>query len=164
MDAGLGSMAGLCMLEGNSNWAGWKFQVKVILKAQGLFSIVDGTKKCPEGNEESIAKWQNMDAKAQSVIVTRLSKNVIMHVCMCETGKEIWDKLLNIYEQKSDVSLHILQQKFFELKHEGEEISLFISKVENLVAQIKHARGDIPEAMVITKIVSSLPQKYRHFV
>ncbi|CAH0718943.1 unnamed protein product, partial [Brenthis ino] len=67
-----------------------------------------------KNDDTKLATWKRLDAKAQAVIVGRLGSTAMLHVQNCETAKEIWDKLNTIYEQKSDVSLHILQQRFFE--------------------------------------------------
>ncbi|CAH0730416.1 unnamed protein product, partial [Brenthis ino] len=89
----------------------------------------------------------------------------MLHVQNCETAKEIWDKLNTIYEQKSDVSLHILQQRFFEEKYNGsEDVSSFIAKIEAIVTQVRKAKGEIAENMIVTKIISSLGENFRHFV
>lgn len=156
--------AGALRLEGANNWTSWKFQVKVILKALNVFGVVDGSDAYPEGDDNKIKEWTQRDAKAQGVIVTRLSNNIMLQVSTCESAKEMWDKLMTVFEQKSEVSLHILQQKFFEMKFDQDDMAMFLARVEEIVAQIKQAKGDIPENMVITKIITSLPQKYGHFV
>ncbi|KAG6438777.1 hypothetical protein O3G_MSEX000215 [Manduca sexta] len=153
------------LLENATNWHSWKFQVKVLLKALDIFDIVDGSNTCPKEDGEKITTWTKLDAKAQGVIVNRLSSGVMLQVQNCETAKEIWDRLCTVYEQKSDVSLHILQQRFFDLKYtNSEDVVTFIAKVEGIVAQIRQARGEIPDNMIITKIISSLGEKFRHFI
>ncbi|CAH0719500.1 unnamed protein product, partial [Brenthis ino] len=149
------------ILEGLSNWMSWKFQIRVILKAQGIFGVVNGS-DLNDGKDE---KWQTRDAKAQSIIVTRLNNKNILQVSNCETAQQIWEKLCSIYESKSETSLHILQQKFFESQYiKNEEISLYIAKLEELANRINQAGGNIPESMLITKIISSLPENFRHFI
>ncbi|CAB3248370.1 unnamed protein product [Arctia plantaginis] len=121
------------------------------------FSINDGSFKCPENDDKELATFKRLDAKAQGVIVGRLGNTAMLHVQNCETAKEIWDKLNVIYEQKSDVSLHILQQRFFEERYNSsEDVSIFIAKVEAIATQIKQAKGEIAENMIVTKIISSL--------
>ncbi|CAH0731841.1 unnamed protein product, partial [Brenthis ino] len=149
------------ILEGLSNWMSWKFQIRVILKAQGIFGVVNGS----DLNDGKDKKWQTRDAKAQSIIVTRLNNKNILQVSNCETAQQIWEKLCSIYESKSETSLHILQQKFFESQYiKNEEISLYIAKLEELANRINQAGGNIPESMLITKIISSLPENFRHFI
>ena len=60
------------------------------------------------------------------------------------------------------MSIHLLQQQFFNLKFEDNVMS-FISKVQNMVAEIKQLNEEIPENMVITKIIMALPDQYKHF-
>jgi len=38
----------------------------------------------------------------------------------CETAFEMWEKLVSINEQKSEASLHLLQQKLFSYSRENE--------------------------------------------
>ncbi|KAJ8728905.1 hypothetical protein PYW07_006601 [Mythimna separata] len=148
------------LLENAGNWHTWKFQVKVILKAVNVYDLVDGSSKCLEKDDSKLDTWKKLDAKAQGVIVSRLGNTAMLHVQNCETAKEIWDKLNTIYEQKSDVSLHILQQRFFEETYNGtEDVSTFIAKIEAIVAQIRQAKGEIAENMIVTKIISSLGEK-----
>lgn len=42
------------------------------------------------------------------------------------------EKLLSIYEQKSEASLHLLQQKFFSFSMKTADMSTHISKLDNL--------------------------------
>lgn len=151
-------------LDGLSNWSIWKFQVKVILKALEVYGIVDGSVVKPEEDADKEI-WEKKDAKAQSVIVTRLSQKVMLQVMNCETSKDIWDKLHTIYEQTSEMSLHLLQQKFFSMQHnQNEDMATFIAKIEETVNQIRQLKGEVPEKMVLTKIITSLPDNYKHFV
>lgn len=153
------------LLENAGNWHTWKFQVKVILKAVNAYDLVEGLSKCPENDDTKLATWKRLDAKAQAVIVSRLGSTAMLHVQNCETAKEIWDKLNTVYEQKSDVSLHILQQRFVEEKYNGSEnVLTLIAKIEAIVTQVRQAKGEIAENMIVTKIISSLGENFRHFV
>lgn len=160
-----GSSAVNPKLEGLENWTTWKFQIKVLLKALEIYNVVDGSEVIPTDQGNNRTAWLLKDAKAQSIIVTRVSNKVMLQVITCESAKEIWDKLHMIYEQTSETSLHIVQQKFFTMQYNsGEEIASFIARVEETVCQIKQANGDVPEKMVLTKILTSLPESYKHFI
>lgn len=63
--------------------------------------------------EKEVEKWNKDDNKAPETVVTRMEEGAIMHILSCSTSCEIWSKLLTIYEQKSDVSIHIGQHRFF---------------------------------------------------
>ncbi|GBP83083.1 Retrovirus-related Pol polyprotein from transposon TNT 1-94 [Eumeta japonica] len=115
-------------LEGSRNWNVWKFQTSVLLRGQGLYKIVDGTTVKPEDDTQR-STWETQDARAQTLIVTRMTEEVMLHIISCDTAAAMWRKLLSVYEQKSETSIHIVQQRFFQFKfEEGTEMSVFIKK------------------------------------
>lgn len=126
--------------------------------------MTDGSSVKPEEAVEKAA-WEKKDAKAQSWLVTRMSESVMMHIITCTTSAEIWRKLASVYEQKSETSIDIVQQRFFQYKYEeGTAMSTFLSKTEELRNQLKQMGEDISEKIVITKVLMSLPDAYKHFV
>lgn len=158
-------------LAGIKNWNIWKFQVGVVLKAKGVFEVTDGTIQKPvlgvnddkNKYEEELRKWQKRDNTAQEILVSRMEENPMSHILNCETSNEMWIKLKSIYEQKSDVSLHLLQQRFFNFKYDGEGIALFASKIEDLRTQLSQMGENVSDKMIITKIIMSLPEEFKHF-
>lgn len=155
-------------LEGH-NWAQWKFVVKVHLKTSDLYGIVNGEEKKPvegsgENVENKIKQWEKLDSRAQKVIVTTVGQQALLHIMNCNTAKEMWDKLHGIYEQKSESSIHLAQQKFYSyVMSEKDDIATHISKVEDLSQQLKRLGEPISESMMMTKILMTLPSAYNHF-
>lgn len=72
-------------LEGANNWNIWKFQTTVMLRGQGWLDIVEGRALKPEDPTERTA-WENKDAKAQTLLVTRMTENVMLHIVTCTTS------------------------------------------------------------------------------
>lgn len=150
-------------LEGNQNWNIWKFQTTILLRSQNLYNVVTESKK-PSSQEER-AVWEKQDVKAQTLLVTRMSESVMLHVISCTTSSEMWRKLLSIYEQKSETSIHIKQQRFFQLKFdENTEMSVFLSKVQEMHNELRQLGENISDKFVITKVMMSLPDDYKHFI
>lgn len=155
------SAAGLT-LEGSTNWNLWKFQVRVILNGLGLWSVVDGSIKKPTGDEDH-TKWLQKDAKAQSAIISRLSERVLRLVTACNSAAEIWMKLESVYELKSSCSLHYIQQKFFAYSYEGQGIGEHISTLQDLANKLSDMGHKVDESTLMTKIMMTLPDDYKHF-
>lgn len=151
-------------LEGARNWNIWKFQTSVLLRGQGVYNIVDGTTVKPK-DEVQRNRWEAQDAKAQTLLVTRMSEEVMLHIISCETSASMWQKLLSVYEQKSETSIHIIQQRFFQFKYdENSDMSVFLSKIQEMQNHLKQLGEAISDKFVITKILMSLPEDYKHFV
>lgn len=134
------------------------------LKAKNLYDIVTGTKKKTADGKSIDEAWEKLDAKAQEIIVTRMEEGPLVHLLSCQTSHEMWEKLLYVYEKKSKVSVHLLQQRFFTLESKGESISVFISQLEEIRCQLRQMGEDVSESMFITKILMSLPEKLKHFI
>lgn len=148
-----------------AQWAAWKFRVKVLLRAAGVLGIVDGSSPRPVEAKEEFAAWADNDAKAQNIIVGRLAEKTISQVLSCTTAKQIWDRLHTVFEQKGNLSIHIAQEKFYNLRfNENDTVANFLGRFEETLATLESLGVKITTSMVITKITSSLPTSYKHFV
>lgn len=145
------------------NWVVWKFQTQVILKSRGYFDIVSGTKLRPATDRNEQTKWDSQDAKAQEVIVTRMEQGPLTHILSCETSKDMWFKLKSVYDKESEVSIHLLQQKFFMLDFGSGSVSSFISRLEEIKNKLQQAGEQLSDKMLMTKILMALPEEYKHF-
>lgn len=157
-----------------SNWSIWKFQVRVLLKASELWSVVDGTADRPASDPDSaitaaasatgIQKWERSDCKAQKIIVTSVGKEPLIHIMNCNSSRDMWVKLEEIYEQKTQTSIHLIQQKFYSFtKESNDNMATHISKLNTIVQQLKDLGENISDSMVVTKILMTLPTTYSHF-
>lgn len=108
-------------------------------------------------------KELELDAKAQYLIVSRLEEHIMANLTTCRNTHEIWNKLLSIYEQDSSVSKHLLHQQFYSLSFDG-TVTKFLSQIEELRSRLKAKGEELSDNMVITKVLMSLPQDYKHFV
>lgn len=165
-------------LKDASNWDMWKFQMTVIMNAAEIFDVVNGNSKKPtlakrSGESEDDARkrysvdyplWKRADNKAQKCIVTSVDEQPLQYIMNCDTANDMWNKLLSVYEQVSDTSITIVQQKFYSYTMDiKDNIAGHISKLENLSRQLKQLGEPISESMLITKILMTLPDTYRHF-
>lgn len=116
------------------NWTTWKFQVDITLKSKGYFDVVNGIIQRPATATDS---WDSKDAKAQEIIVSRLDEKVVSHVLMCKTSAEMWTKLKSIYEHQSQISVHLLTQKFFYLQYSEGKTAEFMSQLEEIKGNLK---------------------------
>lgn len=143
----------------------WNFQVKILFKAYGLYEIIDGKQKLEDcSKEEEKQLWKKQDAKAQKVIITSIDKKIMMHIMNCNTSAEMNSKLCGIYQKDNEQQKSSLVQEFFNFSFEkGNDISLHISKLENLAYRLRALNQTIDDEMLMSKILSTLPESYRHF-
>ena len=87
--------------------------MKTYIQAQGFQvwkSIVDGytTPTVPPTNDKAVKLSEN-NSKAKNALLNGLNDMIFTKVSHCKSIKEIWDKLLNIYEGYSKVKATKLQ-------------------------------------------------------
>lgn len=174
--ATMSSEVKISKLKEQKDWTLWKLQAKVVLKTLEVFSVVDKTEKYPilekqdpsatelAAYEKLILAWDKKDVKAQSVILTSIESQALLHIVSCKPSSEMWDKLHSVFEQKSQSGIHFLLQKFFQYeKNDDDDIANFISKLEEIVQQLSDLDEKISEKMIITRILMALPPSFNHF-
>lgn len=156
-------------LKDEKDWVLWKFQISILLKFQEVYDYVTGEEKKPTNESESdyrtkLEKYNKSDIKAQRAISSTIEKDALLHIVNCKTAAEMWAKLKSVYEQKSETSVHYLQQKFFTFeKDPADSIATFVSKLQELVQQLCDLGEQVSDKMLITKILLSLPPSLNYF-
>lgn len=152
-------------LQTAEQWITWKFQIKIILNSCDLYDVVCGdAEPLKSAKDGDLKEHLKADFKAQRIIVTSVGQQPLTHIVNCKTAREMWTKLITVYEQKSQTNIHMLQQKFYAcVKAEKDDIATHISKVECIAQQLRDLGETVSESMLITKILMTLPDKYMHF-
>lgn len=156
-------MDGEKIIFNGQNWTIFKFATIVKLRSKGVFAVVSNNVPQKFETEEDKTIWVDQDSRAQEIIVSRLAASQITYVLTCDTAHEIWEKLKSIYEPISETQKHVLLGKFFTLKF-GDNVLQYLAEIEELVMRLKQIGENISESMIVTKILTSLPENYKHFV
>lgn len=144
----------------------WNFPLCVVLKANGLYEVVSKEQELESLNtEEEKSAWKKKDAKAQKYIVMSVDKKHLLHIINCKYAHEMYDKLKNIFEKSTQDQVCNLLQQFYSCSYNKDtDMTLHISKIENLAHKLKALNQQMDDNMIISKIISTLPKNYRHFI
>jgi len=173
-------------LEGASNWSQWRFQICNMLRTQvhdgrNALGVINGTVVPPDSPpadagqdviaayNDGMAKFDKLDAIAVTIMTTSMKKEICSMVMMHKFAKEIWDKLLSIYEQKSGQRLDFLICQLFNYrKSPSDSIAQHVAKLEALWAElcqevlaIEHVQ--LPLSFLLNRILNTLPNDYFEF-
>lgn len=134
------------------------------MEASELIDYVDGTEARPEAGANVqnsatlISNWKRKDAKARRAISTTCCKQPLLQIMNCETAAEMWSTLKSTYEQASKSNTLFLQQRYYGFtKGSEDDIATFISKLMEIVQQLRDQKESISDSMVMTKILMALP-------
>ena len=102
-----------------SNWMTWKFQVRHLLLAKGLWGVVDGSETLPEDSSAQVrAEFEKKEQKSLSTIALAVSTPQLYLIASCEKPKDAWDALRNHFERKTLANKLYLKKTVFSKRDE----------------------------------------------
>jgi len=144
------------------NYSTWKFQMKHLLKAKGIFDNVE-LKNQPDENAaaEAKAKYQSDSEKAFSFIVLGVSAKLLYLITQCETASDAWKKLRGHFERDTLANKLFLKKKFFRLSMaQGCSISEHMKIMKELTDKLTALGSPVSEEDQIVTLLGSLPASY----
>lgn len=144
-------------LNSEENFAMWKFQVNILLKSEGLYETVYN--KEPEAKSDPIK-----DAQVQKIIMCTINKKLLPLLMSCENAKQMFEKLCEIFEKSAEQQKCDLMQELFQYTYnKSKDMTHHISAIENLAYRLKNIGEKVNDNMLISKILSTLPDTYNTF-
>ena len=149
-----------------ANWPTWKFQMKHLLLAKGLWGVVEGSEMLAEdANAAAHAEFQKKSQKACSSIVLAISTPQLYLVTSCEQPNEAWDALRNHFERDTLANKLFLKKQYFRLKmKEGTSIEKHLKHMKELTNRLVAIGAPISEEDQVVTLLGSLPTSYSTLV
>ncbi|UYV73840.1 hypothetical protein LAZ67_11001074, partial [Cordylochernes scorpioides] len=152
-------------LKDSENFDIWKFQINIIFKANNLIEAING-KLCFKDQKDEKEKnaWIIKDAKAQIYIISSIDKTILTHIIHCENAKSMYDTICRIFERDDEQSKCKLLQEFHTYKFDKNvDLVANISNLRNLAFKLNNLKQNFDDNIVISKILTILPEDYNYF-
>ncbi|XP_073153353.1 uncharacterized protein [Henckelia pumila] len=110
-------------------------------------------------------KKANLGNVAKDILYKTLDKNTFSKIKTCKTGKEIWEKLIQLCEgneqTKENKLSSVATQKFDNIKmRPGESMTEFDERVNSIVIELNGLGKTYPNREVILKVIRGLPKEW----
>lgn len=139
----------------------WRFQIDIHLEAAELLTVTTQEPTVARMAEEA---WKKKYAKARKIIVSTLEKQSLIHTLSCKNSYQMYKKLKEIYERDTEHQKCKLLQDFYRVNKKSEmSMAAFISELTNIAYRLKSMGHEITDSMIMSKILSALPENYRYF-
>ena len=148
-------------------FAVWKYHLEICFEDKEIMPIVNGTiPKPPEtATEAEKVAWRKANAQARRMISSSVSLPVVENLVNCSTAACMWSTLCAFYQQKSRENIYMVQNNFFEYKMStGDSLNAHVNKVMSMGNLLKDLGQPVPEEMLLTKIICSLPSSYNSII
>ena len=161
--------AKIVKLNGN-NYQTWKYNVKLLLMNNGLWSYVKGLETKPEPTatdtkDKEIKEFLLKAQKAYSTIAINIESQLQVHVQETDDPKKAWELLENHFNFVSVTEVVRTNRAFYTAKmEEGGDVNEHITKMTQLSARLKELDDEVSSKKFATAVLGSLPESYEHFI
>ena len=163
---------------GSSNYNQWSGEMQAWLRAQALWSIVSGQKKCPQASSNKEAEieqqeaWQEKADRAAGWIYLMVEPSQTVHL----KGKDgdpvaMWEALRSVHlQQKPGARFNAYDDLFSIRKLEEESLQSLANRVDAAMQHIKNlspanfSLQTLYDELLCMTMIRALPEDYSHFV
>lgn len=131
------------------NYLTWSRTTKTVLCGRGLWSHVISSKAPKEAKEEEETetispeeeKWFQEDQAVLALLQNSLETSILEGYSYCETAKELWDTLKNVYGNESNLTrVFEVKKAINELSQEDLEFTKHFGKFRSLWSELESLR------------------------
>lgn len=148
---------------GKNDFSLWRIKMKALLVQQGLSQAIK-TKSDQMTDEQSV-KWQENQEKAHSAIVLCLADSVLREVSHAETALEVWQKLQDLYLQKSLASRLYMKQRLYSFRIlEDRPLGKQLNEFHKILDDLENVEVKLQDEDKAILLLSALPEMYDNLV
>ena len=115
--------------------------------------------------DEPSDEWIEKEEKAQSTISLSIEDSQIVHICKCETAKEMWEELQKVHERASPSNKLYLIRKLYQSKLKPDQpMQEDMRSTLKLVERLYGICENIKDCHVAALLLSGLPDSYESIV
>jgi len=144
----------------NTNYQSWKFKIRMLLIRESTWNTIQ-----EERPERPTDDWIKKDEKAQSTISLSVEDNQIVHICKCESAKDMWDELQKVHERANLSNKLYLMRKLYQTKLKpDQDMQNYIRSTLEMVERLRGIGEEIPDFHIAALLLSGLPDSYETLV
>ncbi|KAF6204862.1 hypothetical protein GE061_019025 [Apolygus lucorum] len=144
-------------LKGRENYISWRFQLKNILKHDGIWCCIEGF---PVGDTTDAKTKARMEEKALSKINLALDKSAFPYVMQAKTAKEAWDALQTAFEDKGLNRRLCILRALCSLKLQNfKSMEAYVNEAMSLKEQLAATGKPIEDEFLAAVMLQGLPSE-----
>lgn len=114
----------------DSNFNSWKQKIVLILALKDLDDFIEDY---PQTEITAFENWVKNDHKVRAIIGCSLSNDHAEHVRAVDTAKEMWNAIMNVFQQHTLLNKLFSRRTFYTvIMEKGEIILTYLNRVKQL--------------------------------
>ena len=149
-----------------SNWNTWKFQMKHLLLAKGLWDLVDGSEVLADDATTTVqAIFRSRLQKAFSTIALAIDSAQLYLITSSEEPKQAWDALRKHFERETLANKLFLKKQYFRSEMKGgTSVEQHLKHMEDITDKLAAIGAPISEEDQVMTLLGSLPRSFATLV
>lgn len=157
-------------LKSPNNYPTWSVQLKDILTEANLSGYANRTiihliLDADGKNKDKLTKWDTKDAKALTVIRTRITQAMMTYVISASTAHEAWISLQSVFDIQGPITT-ILEYRCFYWYNIPNHANLkeHVRTLHNIKEHLTFIKEPITEKVFNLNLLASLPESWDPFI
>ncbi|KAG5860851.1 hypothetical protein JTB14_000922 [Gonioctena quinquepunctata] len=148
-------------LEGSTNYMDWKYTREIHLINCDLWEYVEST-----GQDENQKKLDDKNNKrALAAIISGVKTHIHTEIRKLKSGKEVWDRLRNIFESKGFSRVAALIEQLVLIRYsECSGMDEYLNKKTKIAQQLKAIDTEIKSGVLAALIFVSIPDYFKPLI
>ena len=146
----------------NSNYYAWKQKIQHLLALKDLDEHIE---EDPPTETNALSAWKKKDKKARALIGLSLSDDQLDNVRECQTAKEMWIAIQNVFERHTLLNKLSARRKFYTASmKETETVLQFSNRISLLSLRLKAMEVKIDESEMAMALLNGLPDAFHPLI
>ena len=149
----------------DSNFYIWKQKIQLLLALKDVdHNVIESeVPGLPESDDRRT--WLRGDIKAKAIIGLSLSDEHLEHVRDCETAKQMWEAIINVFERHTLLNKLAAWRRFYTVTMQNDEkVLAYINRVKQLAARLKSMNVDIDDKEMAMAVLNGLPARFESLI
>lgn len=137
------------------NFTEWKIKITSLLKAKGLYFLVE---KTATDHEKQDKEYDKVNEEAKTIIYSSLDGRATQAAGVCSEAHELWLKVTGLYEGSKNDLTGIAMSRFMEIsKQRQEKISDYLGRYEIALNNLKQTGQTVDMTLAVYVLTKTLP-------
>ena len=150
-------------LHDKSDYHGWKMSLDLTLEEKEVMDYLQGKIPEPPSNASAATKtkYNRAEVKAKKIIRDSIDKHLVTYISELKTSKEIYDKLVNMFNVSNVNQILFLKNKLKDIKKgKDEDIQSYFLRNTEIKNDLLSIVEDIPDRELTLTTHGGLPHEW----
>ena len=130
----------------DSNFYIWKQKIQLLLALKDVDLQVIESEVPGVSDSDDRRTWLRGDNKGKVIIGLSLSDEHLEHVRDCETAKQMWEAILDVFERHTLLNKLAARRRFYTVTMQNDEkVLAYINRVKQLATRLKSMNVEIDD-------------------